>query len=132
LKDSLNTPCPYRRNSTASHGDFPKTERKSDGDDFLIEPDGTRIADGRFRQPDRFNLEQGEVVFGIGTDKGRRGAKFPGGEDKNPFGICDHMLRRQNIPIAMDNDSTPSRLAGWAVLSLGSPEAAGGGDDHHP
>ena len=40
-----------------------KGERKSDGDDFLIESDCPRIADGRFRQSHRFNLEQGEVMF---------------------------------------------------------------------
>ena len=130
LKDSLDASRPHRCNPTAGHGDFPEAERKSGGDDFLIESDGSGIADGRLRQPDRFNLEQGEVVFGIGADQNRRRAEFPGGHDENPFRIGDHMLRRQDIPIAMDDDPAPSRFRGQRVRPLGTPETAGAGNDH--
>ena len=132
LEDPLDALRPHCRNPTSGHGHFPEAERKSDGDDFLIESNGTSIADRRFRQSHCFNLEQGEVVFRVSTDEDRRCAEFPCGHDEDPFRVGDHVVRRQDIPVAMDNDPAPRRFRGWCLQSLGSPEAAGACDDHHP
>jgi hypothetical protein len=125
LKDPFDALRPYRRDMPARDRDLSQAEWVSDDDHFLIQLHGPGIADGRIRESDRLNLEQGEVLIRIGSDHHRGRPKLARGHHDDASRVRHHMVCGQDVAVAVDNHAGPGRPLGRSSRVFGRTDHSG-------
>ena len=91
----------------------------------FIQPDRAGVAYGGFGEPDGLDLQQGQIVLGIGTDNDGWSPEFTRSDHDDAASIGHHVMGGQNIPIRMDDHAASGRFFHRPAGAFGCTQNAG-------